>query len=268
MGILIAVSMVSLILLGIFVKRIILNPALKYHSFLYKVKAAIIFKLGDIRYIGWPGLVTWASREHELSARDMRDADAHCLPGDIGLHRDNGYLSNLGIPGAFKHAWFITTNNECIEAVSEGVLKRDRLEPLISDYVVILRARGVNEFDKAEALRRAHTIVGSEYDANFSFNFEEIEERAFSSNLHGGGFHGAFSCTEVVGFSWYHKKNDLRIFRTVHAGREAIIADDYLTMNFDVVYASPSVTPEWARAMGLGEAARSKLAEYWQSRKS
>lgn len=255
------------VLLGVFIKRVILNPALQYHSCWYKVKSAIIFKLGDVRYIGWPGMVTWACKPHGLSAKDIRNADAACQPGDIGLHRDSGYLSNLGIPGAFKHAW-VVISEDCVEAVSEGVIKRDRIAPLISDYVVILRPHNMTDFDKAEAVRRARSIVGSDYDANFDFNFEETEEKQFAANLKGGAFHAAFSCTEVAGYSWYHKKKELRIFRTRQAGREAIVADDYLTMNFDVVYASPSVTPEWAKAMGLGEAAREKLAEYWKSRKA
>jgi hypothetical protein len=260
-----------------FLTKIILSPSLEYHSFLYKVKAALIFWFGDIRRLDSCPWATWASKNHIMSHRDARKGSEASLPGDIGLHRDVGYLSNFGIPGAFKHAWVCVEDNYCVEALSEGVVKRDEMAPLLSDYAVVLRPNGVTQDDVAEAVARANALVGNEYDANFQFDFEVANalfrkdaERDFNSgaadNLKEGKIDMAFSCTEVAGFSWFHKARHLRIFRSMHAGRPAVIADDFFKMNFDVVYASQSVTPEWAEGIGLHEEGIQKIMDYWSSR--
>ena len=76
--------------------------------------------------------------------------------------------------------------------------------------------------------------------------------------------HGAFSCTETAAFSWLKCREKLGIFRTKHAGREAIVADDFLRMRFEIVWASKSVTVKWAEQQGLHEEGRHKIAEYWK----
>jgi hypothetical protein len=247
-----------------------------YDSFLYKVKSGLFFWLGDIRRVGSFPWVTWALNHHEMELRDVREASAVCRPGDIGLHKDNGFLSNLAIPGAFKHAWICVDDHMCVEAVSEGVLKRDDMTPLVSDFAVILRPKGVTEKEIQEAVVRANSIVGHPYDANFDFDFKETDEALFGTraindamnnrslirNLTSGKFHAAFSCTEVASFCWYRAKEKLGIYKTQHSGREAIIADDFLRMNFDVVYASPSITEEWAIKYGLHEEGRCKISDY------
>lgn len=246
--------------------KVILNPSLKYHSLPYKIKAAIVFWVGRLHYVGLPGLFSWVREYPGLKGCDIRDADTACQPGDIGLHREKLVASNWGIPGAFKHAWIMVENNQCVEAMQEGVLKRDRIDPLRTDFACILRPNGVTKEDINEAMERANSIVGCEYDANFNFDFGGEGEKAFAMNIRSGDFHTAFSCTETVGYSWYHKRDLLRLFRTTYAGREAIIADDYLKMNLEIVYLSPNVTVEWAKKVGLHEEGRVKIAEYWQKR--
>ena len=116
--------------------------------------------------------------------------------------------------------------------------------------------------DLAEAVRNA--VNAEQYRVLHRFNLEEADEelKRYTRNIFAGKFHQAFSCTETVAFAWYHKKDELSIFRTVYAGREAIVADDYLRMHFDVVWASPSVTPEWLKKSGMHEQGRAKIAEF------
>jgi hypothetical protein len=249
--------------------KILLSPEMKYHSTAYKLKAKIFFWLGDICRLGSFPWVTWVPKSHKMSFRDVREASFICRPGDIGLHKDDGFLSNLGIPGAFKHAWICVENHMCVEAISEGVIKRDDMAPLVSDYVVILRPRGVGKDSTTEAVARANALVGHPYDVNFKFDFKETEDALFGCrakrdiqkavNISSGNYHVAFSCTETVGFCWYHEKKQLNIFRSMYAGREAIIADDFLRMSFNIVYASPSVTSEWALKQGISEEGRFKI---------
>lgn len=245
--------------------RVLLSPALRYHSVWYKAKAGLFFWLGDIRRLNKFPWVTWATHHHGLSYRDMAEGWEVGRPGDVGLHKDNGFLSNLGIPGAFKHAWVVVNNKNIVEAISDGVIKRGALAPLVTDYAVLLRPLGVTKAEVNRAVRRAERIVGSDYDANFNFDFErtDAEMGEFTRNLDSGKFHAAFSCTETAGFSWYHCRDKLRLFRSRHAGREAIIADDFLKMNFGIVWLSPSVTVEWAEKNGMHEEGRRKIAAYW-----
>jgi hypothetical protein len=246
--------------------RALMSPELQYHSLGYRLKAKLFFFLGDIRRIEAFPWVTWATSSHKVCLADATRACSLSQGGFVGLHRDSGYLSNLGIPGAFKHAWIHVGDNSIVEAISEGVVKRHELYPLLTDYAVILRPVGVTGDQVAEAVRRANSIVGCEYDANFNFDLSGASDK-YSANLRSGDFHGAFSCTETVAFSWYHCRKILGIFRTVYAGREAIVADDYLRMNFEIVWASESVTVEWAEKAGLHEEGRLKIKEYWDSRR-
>jgi hypothetical protein len=268
-------SAVSLVLY-----RIMTSPELRYHGAAYKVKAKLFFWLGDVRRLGAFPWVTWDSREHRVTTKDARHGSMACRPGDVGLHRDDGFLSNLAIPGAFKHAWVVVDGDDCVEAISDGVVRRDNMVPLTTDYAVILRPIGASREDVSEAVRRAKTLVGCDYDANFAFDFEKSQQHLFkeetrrfekdlacgaSTNIKCGAYHSAFSCTEVAGFTWWHCKDKLRIFRSAHAGREAIIADDFLRMGFSVAWLSPSVTMEWALAHGLHEEGRQKIKEFLKS---
>jgi hypothetical protein len=245
--------------------RVIMSPNLRYHTLAYKIKAAIIFKAGGIRRLPSAPWITWDGKfERKVDFSEVREAQRFCKPGYVGLHKDEGFGCNLAIPGAFKHAWIFVEDSDIVEATEDGVLKRDNMFPLASDFAVILRPIGVTDEEAEEAVKRANAIVGCEYDANFNFNLDETEE-IFSQNLRCDKFHAAFSCTETVGFSWLKCRDKLGIFRTKQAGREAIIADDFMRMRFEIVWASQSTTVEWAEDEGLHEEGRHKLQEYWAS---
>lgn len=248
-------------LLGFGLYRIIMSPELQYHSFLYKIKAWIVFTFGHFRRLEFfPFFTTYGYDVHRMTFKDARNGSAVSRVGDIGIHRDEGFLSNCAIPGAFKHAWVVVDDNNCVEAIAEGVVHRDNLFPTYSDYVIILRPIGVNKTDVIEAFNRAMNLVGCEYDANFRFEFDQMnaDYQNYMHNLK-AGFHKAFSCTETAAFCWYHKKETLGIFRSRHAGRDAVIADDFLKMNFGIVWMSPSVTVEWAKKAGLHDAGAQKI---------
>jgi hypothetical protein len=243
-----------------FLYAIIVSPALKYHSFWYKVKAWIVFKCGHIRRLDFfPFFTVYGYDVHEISIEKAKESALVAQPGDVGLHLDKGFLSNLAIPGAFKHAWVFVEDGKIVEAISEGVVKRDALYPLLSDHVVILRPIGVSAEETKQAVDRANALVGCEYDANFNFDLEEDDK--YADNLK-GAFHAAFSCTETVACAWYKCRKKLHIFRSVHAGREAVVADDYLSMNFAIVWASDNVTMDWLKSKGILEEGREKLKDY------
>jgi len=155
-----------------------------------------IFWLGDIRRLShWP-FVTWSKDEHLVSYEEVLEALPLIRYGDVGLHRDRGYLSNLAIPGFMKHAWIHVQDqdsqiyrssryagigvgkSEVVEAISEGVLCRSPLYPMRSDYVIVLSPLARHGFDEREswtkgACLKARRMVGQPYDHRFEFNIEE-----------------------------------------------------------------------------------------------
>lgn len=260
----------------------------------------MIFWLGDIRFIHHFPWITWDVHNHLVEYEEAIKILGKCRRGDVGIHRDNGYLSNLGIPGFTKHAW-IHVNNPLVvkhskkkaidvsnmmivEAVSEGVIKRHGLFPIRSDYTIILRPRNVSGEDLVRAIKKAENIVGCRYDASFKFDIEE-ELDLFSRDINKtniSGEHiqedkkefdiaqnnmraewdGGFSCTETISFAWWHMRRILGLFRQRSRGKDVILADQLLNRGWDIVAMSNSVTPEIAEKMGLGEEGLEMIKAY------
>ncbi len=262
----------------------------------------LVFWAGDIRHIGHFPWITWDVHEHFVDYDEAAAALPEVRPGDVGLHRDRGYLSNLAIPGFMKHAWihvdgpmnctdseggarFDTTGLQIVEAVSEGVVRRSALFPIRSDYTIILRPRDAGQLEIEHAVSKAKRIVGCEYDADFKFDIEEELEHfgapgatreeadddlreidVFSTNL-GAEWDGGFSCTETVSFAWWHCRRALRLFRKPARGKMVILADDMINSGFEIVWISESVTPEVAEKLGLGEEGIEMIRAWRQKQK-
>ncbi len=185
--------------------------------------------------------------------------------GDVGLHRDAGYLSNAFIPGFMKHGWIhiwdMPSRPRIVEAISDGVVESNAIKPMFSDYTIILSPKGVSDAERKGACLKAERVVGVGYDPFFNFDIEE--ELAFytGSDLEGArqekenwlknAYTYTFSCTEVVSYAWWHKREELKIKRTRRFGRETITADDFMNDAWRIKWLSASVTPEAARKMGL-----------------
>ena len=245
----------------------------------------VIFFLGDIRSLSTFPWVTWAIREHRVSYEELLPALSIVQYGDIGLHRDSGYLSNLAIPGFMKHAWIHVQDGlerpEIVEAVSEGVVRRSPLYPMHSDYAIILTPRetvNVSDEQRKGACLKAKQIEGQPYDHNFKFNIEEelhyyhgqepdkAKQHLDIAQDQVQNFDYAFSCTEVVGYAWWHCREELGILRTQRMGKSVILADSFLNRGWRIKWASQSVSVETARNMGLyDEEGLSLIDEYRRS---
>ncbi len=257
----------------------------------------IVFWAGDIRRISHFPWLTWDVHEHLVEYDEALRALPEIRPGDVGLHRDRGYFSNMAIPGFMKHAWIHingparfttsdgidhadTTSMQIVEAVSEGVVRRSALFPIRSDYTIILRPRDASEKEITHAIRKAERVVGCEYDADFKFDIEEELEHfgapgedrdeaaedlremdVISTNM-SAEWDGGFSCTETVSFAWWHHRRALRLFRKPARGKMVILADDMINNGFEIVWMSDSVTPEVARKLGLGEEGVAMIGEF------
>ena len=244
----------------------------------------IIFFTGDIRKLNAFPWITWSKHEHLIGYEELLPALPLIKYGDIGLHRDRGYLSNLAIPGFMKHAWIHVQDSvespEIVEALSEGVVKRSPVYPMHSDYTIILTPRetaNVTEEQRKGACLKAKQIEGNPYDHNFHFNIEEelqyyrgLEPDEARQHLSIGEnqlqtFDHAFSCTEVVGYAWWHRREELGIFRTRRMGKSVILADTFLNRGWRIKWASDSVSVEAVKMMGLHEEGLSLIEEYRRS---
>lgn len=238
------------------------------NQFLEDIWRKAVFFVGKIRRLDRFPWVTWAVEQHAVDFQEIMEMAKTIQYGDVGLHRDAGFLSNVVISGFMIHAWIHTEDGftgKIVEAISAGVKHRSFLYPMHSDYTIILRPRDVNDEERKGACKKAKQIVGSKYDPDFKFDIEEEikywkgknEEEARDHLLQGEKyvreFEPAFTCTEVAAYSWWHRREQLRLFRTKHRGKSVILADSFLNSAWEIVWMSNSVTPSIARELGLPE---------------
>jgi hypothetical protein len=264
----------------------------------------LAFWAGDIcvlRHFPW---ITWDKHGCRVSEEEWMDAMAELRSGDIVLTTHERYpLSNLAIPGCFKHAGLIVEgpmlagglpdirSARVVEAVSEGVQDWSPMR-MRADRMIVLRPKDMTEDDVRRAKTRAVRIVGCNYDASFKFNMEQelawlgcapdavfkarelaregvttdaIKEFAIAvHNIEAAHFDMAFSCTEVVALAWWHKREELRLFRRRSRGRNVIVADQ-LVNNGSVVVWTNVASAEGER-FGLHEEGVELLKHYWATK--
>jgi hypothetical protein len=180
-----------------------------------------------------------------------------------------------------KHAWIHVQDGietpEIVEALSEGVMLRNAIHPIHSDYTIILtpnESAQVTDEHRKGACLKAKRLRGVPYDPHFRFNIEEELKYLVGGNegearqdLELGkeqirAYHIAFSCTEVVAYAWWHLRENLGITREKSWGKSVILADSFLNDCWRIKWASDSVTPEAARKMGLHPKGVELIEEY------
>ena len=251
---------------------------------------SVSFAFGNIRTQPSFPWITTGVRENKISLGEALEAVATARFGDVGMRRASGYLTNLVIPGAMKHTWIHTHDVESkigqhggliVEATAKGVQSRNAVIPYLSDYAVILRPKQVTEEERKGACLKANDIVGADYDTSFKFNIEEQlkfydvdneddKEEALASLKSSEAalrkWNLAFSCSEVVAYSWWHCRKPLRIYRRDWLSKKDVILPvDFMHSGFEIVWCSASWTVDIASKQGLGEEALDMLA-CWKNR--
>ena len=253
-------------------------------TYLSVVWRKIVFFVGDIRSLHSFPWFTWALHHHEIDYDEVLEVLPLIQYGDVGIHRDKGYLSNIAIPGFMKHGWLHVNDGverpHIIEAISEGVIDRNAMYPIFSDFTIILTPNGVTDKERKGACKKAKGVIGEKYDVNFKFdiekellyyqgkNTEDAKHDLEIGQVNLQQFDGAFSCTELVSYAWWHKREDLRLYRKKSRGKSVILADDFLNGGWSIKWASRSVTVENARNFGLHEEGIEMIERYWEERKS
>jgi hypothetical protein len=252
----------------------------KETSALYRLFRWLVFKIGDTRWLGWknfPFILTWDVSIHNIDYNEiMFDAVPDLRLGDILLHRDEGFLSNWFIGGAMIHAGVYVGDMQLVEAVSEGVLKRNVIHLLRSDRACILRPNLPNEA-KDEAIGWAEKIVDFEYDVLFDFNGTEERYLIGKHGKEAKNMGVKFCCTEVPFFCYLRYAEDLKIERRrnvsfitkllsligLHPGQVVVDADMYGAADCELIWCSRYMTSGWCSAMKMNDKFAMKVSEYW-----
>jgi hypothetical protein len=252
-------------------------------SFQYRMFRRIVFMVGRAHFLDHFPYLSFSDTEKKIDFNEIMLSAYPCLQvGDVVLHRDDGYWSNIGIGGAMIHAGLYVGESQLVEATQHGVLKRHVGHILHSDRACIVRPRfpSVARKDRAitEAVKWAEKIVGFEYDVLFDFNGKEEREIVAALPKEEAKKEVRFCCTEVGHFCYFDYIDDLNLYRRrnvtvltrllglfgLHPGDKIIDADMYITSHFDLVWCSKLFTPEWSEKMGCSEAYVAKVAAHWK----
>jgi hypothetical protein len=229
------------------------------------LRKKFIFAAGDIQRAHSIGGFTWRPYDRLIDYQEAERAKNLVVSGYIGLHRNRGDLSNIAIPGMMKHAWIFEDDN-IVEAVSEGVLKRHPFHALMSDYAIIVRPDLELKYI-IEAGNRSEYMVGCPYDDRFQFDLD-IEAALFADkataldNMKQYGL--GVSCSEMVALCYVGHRRELGLYRTKVGKRQVILPDAYLSTHFSVVWASKYTTVDNAHKLGLSEEGCEMLRSYWE----
>ncbi len=194
----------------------------------FKVIRAIVYtEIGDIKSRG--------SRPIFFSEKQLGQIKSILKPGDIILTYSEGYLSNIFLPGVFKHGilytgsfsqWtasqiqsmdlspekraMIKPNHDIVESVSEGVISNS-IEQVLIDHgvnrLMVIRPK-LDEKDIIKGIASAYAFLGSPYDFSFDFNDASLQV-----------------CTELI-YRAYDGMADISFELTERAGVMTLSAED------------------------------------------
>jgi uncharacterized protein YycO len=113
--------------------------------------------------------------ERLINGGDFYAITSIIKPGDIILSRTRYHLSNIFIPGYFKHSALITNKQDIIESTAEGV-HLTSLYDFIStkDYIIIMRMEKIDDNIKKELVEIALKQLGKNYDYEFESDAKEF----------------------------------------------------------------------------------------------
>jgi len=187
----------------------------------FKLQKYIFRFIGDIKWAGilHPFWFTINAVTFGLKGKHYRDLEQLIQPGDILIRRFEGYIDKWLIPGWWNHAGMYVgeiddKDHKVVHAISDGVIVDDLIDFMRTDHMIVLRAP---EGKQEEALLRAKSAIGKQYD--FAFNFKETLR---------------FSCTELIDYCYPNIIRGKKRF-----GRNTIVADDIVeTPSLEVVWDS------------------------------
>ena len=190
------------------------------------LRAIIFTQVGHIKAPGTSPLV--------FAGNDKDQLLALLEPGDIILTYSEGYMSNIFLPGIFKHGivytgirenwpledwakiqisdgqrFMVKTEHNIIEAIAEGVVSGS-LNTILNTKInrlAVFRPK-LSDEQKLNALNTVHSYLGNQYDFTFDFNDAATQV-----------------CTEVI-YRGYNQIGELDFKLSKRAGKLNMSAED------------------------------------------
>lgn len=203
-----------------------------------RLKTWTLFRFANLRRIDSFPFITYHDNSRKITMKEAREGFSYARVGDIILYRNDNMLSNLAVPGAFKHAAIVVENNDCIESINHRIARRDNFYTFLSDYVIILRPIFANKTEVNKAIDMAKMEIGN-----------PMADKVFGP-------------TEFIAKSWYHNGEKLNICKSKHRSMDVYKADDFVKMNFGIIWKSASTTPIWAEKSGMNKDGVQKIKEF------
>lgn len=123
-------------------------------------------------------------------------------PGDVLVLKKRGHMSNLFIPGFYKHAAIVTGNPWIVDAVAPEVRIIHGLDLLTQyDHCALLRPNFLTLEEKEISARTAKKFIGKPYD----FSFEEGTKAFYCSELVTYCIRQAWSWKRKLPCPWQHR---------------------------------------------------------------
>jgi hypothetical protein len=186
-------------------------------NLLYHIKAFLLNILGDIRIFKWPLFIIYQPTTFKCKSQEYRNAVTLLKPGDLVFRRYFNYMDSFFIPGTYSHGSIYIGERTIIHSIAEGVQEIDILDFLRCDDFCILRPSSGQE----EAIKRAKSILGKEYD----FNFESDDKR--------------FYCFEVCAYCYKELNVKLlsdKVFGFIPSFPAYIAKSFFTNENFKLIY--------------------------------
>jgi hypothetical protein len=192
---------------------------------------------------------------HKLvTDEDYYEARALIKPGYIVLTKTRGELTNLTIPGFWKHGgMYLGDDGEkewMIDAIGTGINPRTLVKYLMTrDYFVVLKCKLLTDADHKEAADAFNNLRGQPYD--FEFMLDEVEEspRQIMSELVSGNSKRPFYCFEAVWFVLSYVYGKPIFSPKVVCGQPSIVGESFINPDlFQVVWSSKSTPEETVKA--------------------
>ena len=121
--------------------------------------------LGDIKVYKFPMFMVYDPTTFAVKGDDTRDIMDVIAPGDVVLRGYRHYLDGFFIPGDLSHSGIYVGNGTVIHSVAEGVCEIDLIDFFRCDRACVMRPKDGKA--AVEAIEKAKSLIGSDYDFNF-----------------------------------------------------------------------------------------------------
>lgn len=173
-------------------------------------------------FIVWMGKVHMPYSKKKVTANMVEDILKIIEPGHVLVSTTYGELSNLFIPGKFRHAAIYVGNGRVVEAIGIGVRNVSIYQfCMTKDLVVLLDNLEANHEQMQLVVTNAISCVGKPYDYDFWIPHEHSNSKV----------NEAFYCAELVWYCYKQACPNMEFKLRQVMGARTVIPDDFVNAN-------------------------------------